>query len=1124
MIDDGGFKAEAGTYKVVLTYKDQKAESTVKVVHDYEVTIIATAADVVKGDTAFDVRSVFDLRIGSEPVTVTADMISGRVDVDRVGKYTVELTYDRFGQIYRNRAVVNVLPDVTIETPSGDDFTLYRGSRSNSWATEGKFVVKIDGRTIPVTSGMLTTDADFSKAGHYTAQCSLTVDGVEFSKEIKYEIVDHICEITHYQNGVSYKKGEKQESEVDPLKFFTIKVNESSYESSHKCKFVDAAVADQTEVPEGYTLVPVTIESNVDYNAIGDYQVKISFTLDGRKYEDTVDVHITNNITVSASSSAVSVLSGTASYDYKSLFTVKNLTETVPVTDAMIDDSAVDLQTAGTYTVSCTYEGVTAEKSITVIDSAFVGSYAALGDDTTTLSVAADGTVSLVKAGGTAVSGTYAAKADGTLQIKAGGTYNCIYKDGLLTFARSAANVKDTDCYVFAKSGIVLEKSVKGFLGSATALSRVGDVEYIVSQVKSGTTVHNIIFKWKYVSNEWDDWDMAYVDTYSAEYFIDPLISGQLFSGVAEVEIGTETVVFTFETIDESVTFTAALKGSEPTEPEVGPEKGDYTGAKGSIKLDGAGKATVDGITVTTTYTVKDGKIYLTWRENYISKYLVITLNGNNYEVVPSDGFEYTFKAASSSSTYIRFYGYGNVETYGVFGYGSVMGDYVLDRTGHSVKITYTDSEGEIKTVIFELTNGDNVLVTADKLYTSAAEFVSDTIVNYRVTPAQIRIPVGSKLKNDDLFTVEYMDGGVKKTMVLTGDMIDISAVETVKAGYYVATLKFEADGRTYADFAIIEVYEEPYRDFDEIGTYYFLNYSSTYSLELKTDGTAYYTTYSTTAGTWSIDAEGRLQINCGSYKFSGEYLDGYLKIVDSSSKKSYFVKDATPLKNYTGSAGEVLSVFEIDGVTNYFYLDAAGFYGKVNVIFDGTEMTDKTIITVTKRLDGELKTLLLAQLQGSDLVAAGTERGTYSGEKGEVWLDGFGNATLAGVQAVYTVSGKYVILTVGTDIVPLVTDATALSYTVATPDAMIGTYKNTGGYSTTTFVFDGFGTATYKTSYSETACEYTYDPETATVTVQYPSYSSVYTIVFSIGADGSLTVLTSETWTFSVGDVFNKQ
>ncbi len=139
------------------------------------------------------------------------------------------------------------------------------------------------------------------------------------------------------------------------------------------------------------------------------------------------------------------------------------------------------------------------------------------------------------------------------------------------------------------------------------------------------------------------------------------------------------------------------------------------------------------------------------------------------------------------------------------------------------------------------------------------------------------------------------------------------------------------------------------------------------------------------------------------------------------------------------------------------------------------------------------------------DFIYAGSEKGVYTGEYGEMTLDGFGNATLVAdgadpAQFTYSVNAKGIVIVAG---VGGFTANAEYVYTQVTADAYAGTYdyiQNNEYKSQYKVILDGFGGATYKYigSYSTSVYEGTYTVSEDTLTIADCNYSVNKTFIIT--------------------------
>lgn len=339
-------------------------------VDNLDVTILTNTDFLVvdKNDASFDLKECFSLFIGDEEQPVVDDMITGEVNLSRAGKYKIDFSFDRYGEIYRSSATVLVLPEVVIDTPLGDHFKDECVYSSNSMFNYEKiFTATIDGNHVPFDKNNIESDVLFNgtaaQTGHFTTTYNVRVSGFVFSKSVTYDLHEHKVTTTNFPD-FSYNI-----SEVDPelnlFSLFDVKVDGTYLgASSMKFMFVESSKLDETEPVEGKTIVPYTLTHEIDFTKTGDYTVTLQFVFDGVEFNKEIYIHIIPDVEITeASKNPVSVLAGVEAFDFKSMFKITkynpetNKDEAVAILDSMIE-ADVDFTKAGVYTVTCTYEGV----------------------------------------------------------------------------------------------------------------------------------------------------------------------------------------------------------------------------------------------------------------------------------------------------------------------------------------------------------------------------------------------------------------------------------------------------------------------------------------------------------------------------------------------------------------------------------------------------------------------------------------------------------------------------------------------------------------------------------------------------------------------------------------------
>ncbi len=1031
MIDDGGLTDKAGTYDVVLTYGGKTITCVVKVVNNYDVNILINndALFAHKNDDNFDLKNVFSLYVGSDEQPITDDMItSEKFDITRAGKYNVQFNFDRFGVSYHSEASVTVLPDVVIETPNGDEFEVAGVYNSNAvFKFNEVFKVYVDGVELPYAEENLDCNIEFvsnlAQTGEYDVTYSVNICGVVTSKTIHYVISTYNVTMDTTATTTSFNKSKLTES-YSVLDFFNIKINSNNI-SYYNFFFVDASKEDETEVPEGKTKVLYTLDNPIEYGTVGTYDVTISFDIDGKSYEKTVAITIKEDVEITEKSSKVtSVLTGVESFDYKTMFNIKkynpnnsswNPYDTITVTDEMIDASAVDLNTPGTYEVKCTYEEVEYVAQFVVADPVYVGTYTAMDDSGKTLEIRNDGATYTGSNG--AISGTISVT-DDVLTITLDNVYGsiaCKYVDGLLTFDWNYSGVLASECAVYAKDPEAWTKK------EATNLIKASDGYRITefTNVEDESIKHTFVLA--YVYDEISDEGTAIPNDCEATYYIDPAVTGTLFEGSATITLGSDKVKFVF---DNEGGFTLG----DATVVEGDGMQGTYTGDHGTLELDGAGKLTVtDSEDIVpnysgVSYTLISGKCILTWRDSSYETHrmaIVLDKEAGTYALdTDVDGFER--KYLSSAYCYIDFLGNGIAQAYSVFKYGDVWCSYVVDD--QTVTVTYGD-----QVVALEMSNGENTMKIVDApegLYTSNMVYnvAADVAFNHKLTVVNpvFEVPCGGTAVASDVFKMEYTEDGSIQELPLQG-IVDFSGVDFNTVGYYTVTLRYSDDNFDYEASAIVHIYEVPFAGYAEVGTYRFEYYSnSSYydsRLELRADGTALYFDYNAKNGTWEIGEDGLIYVTCGSYSYTVYYENDIiiLTYVDyGTTKRLYGFKNKTFVKLYSKDDKKLYVVRNSAGVLEYYFLDGAEAKGQVNALFAAKELADGVVVQLT---NGAGEELLEAKISGANsFVYAGPEKGTYStaGSSTKLVLDGFGNATLGSNTGTYETIKGYYKITIG--------------------------------------------------------------------------------------------------------------
>ena len=226
--------------------------------------------------------------------------------------------------------------------------------------------------------------------------------------------------------------------------------------------------------------------------------------------------------------------------------------------------------------------------------------------------------------------------------------------------------------------------------------------------------------------------------------------------------------------------------------------------------------------------------------------------------------------------------------------------------------------------------------------------------------------------------------------------------------------------------------------------------------------------------------------------------------VVTGSGETSYngiYGKDVDGITYY----GDSQYIFGLVGETSttYVYVDANkdSHYATIS-----GDLAVNSIITVSY---GEGKSVVFsitkaatATVDGS-LKQASSERGTYNGDKGAIYLDGFGKATVDGAAYSYYINGaNVVVLSNETSTIGVTIDTEIGVYLEKTADGKAQLYKQNDSTSFSLQI-DGFGGATGITKYSwSSTASYTYgtyefssDGATVTIAKVNSSVNGTYNI-----------------------------
>lgn len=257
-----------------------------------------------------------------------------------------------------------------------------------------------------------------------------------------------------------------------------------------------------------------------------------------------------------------------------------------------------------------------------------------------------------------------------------------------------------------------------------------------------------------------------------------------------------------------------------------------------------------------------------------------------------------------------------------------------------------------------------------------------------------------------------------------------------------------------------------------------------------------------------------------GNYVMSAENEDG-------ASYAGIYAKDAEVSDFCYSGRGIYLVLFKKGENTEYTYI--------VKETVDGKEVKNTYYATVTGTVElngeitigyGEGKEAVYAitkmptsSLEGN-MNPASSERGTYTGSEGSVYVDGFGKAVLTPAEGdainytyVINKAGNVVLTDAAGNMIGVSVDADAHTYTMLTADGKGGKYnQSVSGSTSYTLTIDGFGGATVAVKYSWPTTPtyyygtYAYAADGASVTLNITNYST-YNKTYSVEEGGNALV-----------------
>ena len=237
------------------------------------------------------------------------------------------------------------------------------------------------------------------------------------------------------------------------------------------------------------------------------------------------------------------------------------------------------------------------------------------------------------------------------------------------------------------------------------------------------------------------------------------------------------------------------------------------------------------------------------------------------------------------------------------------------------------------------------------------------------------------------------------------------------------------------------------------------------------------------------------------------------------ASYEGIYAKDAVVTDFYYD--GNYLVSFVKGDVTQYTYIvkNVGSYYATVT---GNVEQNGEITVSYGEGLEAVYAiTEMPTETTEGNMTPASSERGTYTGSAGSVYVDGFGKAVLTFAEGaainytynIHKVTGNVILTDAEGNVIGVSFDADEHTYTILTADGKAGKYNQAVSGSTSyTLTIDGFGGATIAVKYSWSTTStyyygtYAYAENGASVTLEITNYAS-YNKTYSVEEEGNVLV-----------------
>ena len=1045
--------------ELTYTYEEDVVSNSISIIiiEDDEICITSKNVVIYPNQEQVNLTTLFEIKQGENIIEVTYDMIEGIVDYSSEGINEITLNYKGI----TSTATVEIKRGVIIDYTYGDTIIITKGTNQASYAFINDFKVMINGLTFTniSTKYIKENNVDFSIPGEYSVTISIPyndqkfgLSGVKFTyfeKTIKYVVVENDYQITLNKETVILPKGT---TSYDVYKNLTVYINGRKQQLTDIKEYVDSI-----------TCYAKIVSENIDFSSSLPQEVIIEVYANGVNNNPEIvkfEVLIESDIKVSAINK--SIYSGDTLYK-NDLFEVRIGNELVNISNDMIT-GILDVFTPGTYTLEIDYEGITATSTVVVLDSKMKGTYItnidtfkvveeedsdidfySLNNSTEfqrELKILDDGTILFDKREVEIVKSIN--ESTFIINIRSY-EYTLYYENGIIILDPNN-DIKLT--YNIDKMPMVFFNTNKWILEDKLCInysnSHVLDLTYVTYSIDA--------YKIKSIESDETSWygmkihcvDKIASDTvYSLQWgyltFDDNF--KQAANSISSVILNNQEYKFTM--IDENV---AKIKESTNTKEYANKIfVGTYNGLPAELRADEheaysfyvngelLAKSTIADINNMinggTDHYDKIVFIY-DWNDDIYSYKFKVNPDNNTFEFIEKDTYYGLYK---TDSMYVLIDGYGTgIVNFNTKSYYNYSFEYTVNNGLLRAKFINTKPSFEYGEYIdFYIPEFKNTL---EIKYCYLNSYKGIILENNDITTGAI-VRINSYQVGQDSDAVAKAEL-IKNIQIITKDgelsnedkvkCIDTSKIRFNTPGFYQLTITINVDGVDITQYYAIEVLETIYNDNPIVGAYGSGVIFGNYSLEINKYGQAtlicdsdIYKGFITINDDYSFVINGSDSSN-KKVKLTGEYISEgiiFVKCTGSIVFNDYFTKGSV---NYIGTSGCYIREIIVNNNSTYIYASDKNLTGEiveVNLVKGTSIKTIGSIIEIVLADKSVYAKIESWNNTTNGLSLADKYRGTYkNSEKEDIFLDGFGNATIGSVFATYTLNGRTGILITSTD------------------------------------------------------------------------------------------------------------